>query len=287
MNSAHVSLRKVARVLGAHWITLGIFCLLFTAGSVIYALTREPLYESDSLLAPVKEDAGQLGALSGVLGQFAGIAGGLGVSGGSANEDEAVAVLQSREFSLRFMREHALLPLMFPKIWDAGLQKWRPRNDGTERPAGPSPDDAVQSFESMRTVTVDRRTEFVRLAIRAPTAALARDWSTSMINELNDALRSRALEESQRAVTLLSKSVETEQVQSMRTAAASLLESQLRRQVLAQSRRDYALRILDPPSLPDQRFYPKRTRMVIIGFGLGLLLGICFVLGRRAWRESA
>lgn len=285
MKSQHVSLRNVARILWARWFILGVFAAIFALASVIYALTRTPIYESNALLAPVKDDSSQLGALGGVLGQFAGIAGNLGLSTGGANEDEAVAVLQSREFSLRFMRDHGVTPILFPNLWDSANQKWRPRSGHSGDDDGPSKDDAVKAFDEYRIITVDRRTEFARLSVRAPTPALAREWATAMINELNESLRKRSLEDSQKAVAILSKSVETEPIQSIRTAASALLEQQLRRQVLAQSRSNYAMRILDPPSLPDQRYYPRRTRMVLIGTAFGLLLGAFFVLGLSAWRK--
>jgi hypothetical protein len=281
---SRVSLRAVVHVLLGRWIVITAFAVFFGAASVLYALTRTPLYESNALLAPVKEDAGQIGALSSVLGQFAGVAGGLGISVGGASEDEAVAVLESREFSLRFMREHGVLPIMYPQLWDTARQMWKPAEPG--RTSGPSLDNAVKAFDDFRVAVVDRRTEFVRLSVRAPTPLLAEDWAAAMIHELNEVLRQRSLEESQKAVDILSKAVETAQIQSIRVAAASLLESQLRRQVLAQSRRDYAMRILDPPSVPDQRYYPKRTRMVIVGTGTGFLLGSLFVLSLRAWRRT-
>ncbi len=280
MIPARVSFGAVMRVLWAHWMVVAGFAVVFAAASVAYALTRTPLFESSALLAPVKEDAGQISALSGVLGQFAG---GLGISLGGASEDEAIAVLESREFSLRFMREHGVLPIMYPNLWDPVHQAWKPAKPG--QPNGPSIDGAVKAFDDVRVAVVDRRTEFVRLSVRAPSAALAQDWAAAMIHELNEVLRQRSLEESQKAVAILSKTVETEQIQSIRVAAAALLESQLRREVAAQSRRDYAMKILDPPSLPDQRYYPKRTRMVLVGTGLGIVLGALFVLSLRAWRN--
>jgi uncharacterized protein involved in exopolysaccharide biosynthesis len=280
---ARVSFGGIMRLLLAHWMIIGVFAVVFAAASVAYALTRRPLFESTALLSPVKEDAGGMGALSGVIGQFAGIAGGLNLSLGGANEDEAIAVLESREFSLRFMHEHGVLPILYPNLWDEDHHAWKAAKPG--KPPGPSLDNAVKAFDDLRVAVVDRRTEFVRLSIRAPTAAQAQEWAASMIHELNETLRQQTFEESQKAVALLSKSVETEQIQSIRVAAAALLESQLRREVATQSRRDYAMRVLDPPSLPDQRYYPKRTRMVIIGTGLGIVFGCLFVLSLRAWRN--
>lgn len=287
MSSPQVSLRGVLRVLWAHWVTLAIFAGTFGALSVIYALTRTPLYESISLLAPANAANGQISSLGGMLGQLSGLAGGLGFAGGGASENEVVAVLQSREFALRFIQENDMLPIMFPSLWDKKHQRWRSTSEKGGVRKGPLSDDVVRAFDRVRTVIVDRSTRFIRLVVHAPSPTLAHTWASAMIAEINEVMRKRSLKESQRAVKLLSKSVETEQVESIRVAAAALLEAQLRREVLAQSRTDYALRVLDPPSLPDQRFYPKRTRMVIIGTGLGFLFGCIFVLAIRAWRNGA
>jgi len=213
-------------------------------------------------------------------------------------------VLQSRDFTLRFMRDHGIDRYLFPKLWDERTKSWRTRSpsgilpllgklgipvelDRGTPPPGPSADDAVLSFDRLRSAAVDRRTEFVKLSVKGPSPEVAQEWARAMISELNEQLRSRALVDIRRAVELLTKRVETDQLQSVHLAASSLLEAQLRREVGTESRAEFALKVLDPPSLPVQRFYPKRSRMVMMGAASGLVLGALYVLGESWWRRRA
>src|SRR5262249_23773760 len=161
----------------------------------LYAVTRKPVYESVALLAPVKDENLQLGGgMSGLIGQVAGLAG-LNLGGTSVNE--SVAVLQSRDFSLRFMRAHGVDRYLFPRLWDERTQSWMPRSSSRLLPflaslgipveldrvtpaPGPSPDDAVRAFDQLRTAVIDRRTEFVKLSVKGPTPELAQQWARTM-----------------------------------------------------------------------------------------------------------
>lgn len=297
MRTSSVNLAGLTRLLWSRRLLLAVFVIVATIISAGYALTRVPQFESSALLAQSKDETSQLGgSISGLLGQVAGIAGGL-LQGQGTTIEESVAVLNSRDFSLRFMREHGVLQYLFPTLWDAKTQSWKPNVPGTvsrllpdtagaPRPPGPSPDDAVQRFDRIRMVTVDRRTDFVHLSVRGPSPQVAQAWATAMIREVNELLRARSLEDTRRAVELLSKRVETEQVQTVRTIVSALLEMHMRREVMAESRREFALRMLDPPSLPDQRFYPRRTRMVLLGMVFGFVLGAMFVIGQQWWRRA-
>jgi LPS O-antigen subunit length determinant protein (WzzB/FepE family) len=141
-------------------------------------------------------------------------------------------------------------------------------------------EEALKRFDRLVTVTVDRRTRFVRLAFKARTPKLANSLAQAMIADLNEEMRARALAEAQQIVHLLSERIATEQYASIRDTAAALLESQLKREVVAEVRKEYALKTLDAPSLPETRYYPRRTRMVIIGAFFGTILGAMWVLVR-------
>jgi hypothetical protein len=298
MTTPSVSARRLAALLWSRRWLLSAFVAVAAVASAVYALTREPRFESDAMLAQAREENGQLGgAIGGLLGEVAGMAGAL-LQGSSTSIDESMAVLTSRDFALRFMHEHDVLPYLFPQLWNPATRSWKNAGGGARsiwsrlagdavvaRPPGPSADDAVRGFNDVRVAVIDRRTNFINLKVRGPSPETARAWATAMIEELNELLRARALGDSRRAVDVLSKRAEGEQVQSVRVIVSALLEMQLRREVMAESRREYAVRTLDPPSLPDQRFYPRRTRMVVIGAALGFLLGALVALAQSAWRQ--
>ena len=67
----------------------------------------------------------------------------------------------------------------------------------------------------------------------------------------------------------------------VRLSVSQLIESQLRTKMIANIRDDYAIYPLDSPHLPEQRFSPQRTKIVLGGIILGLILSIIGVLGRH------
>ena len=287
-------------------------------GAIVAAyigLTTRPLYESVALYGPPTDDLGSTsGGAAGLLGQFSAVSGLLGLPGGKAtNIEETLAVLESRDFVIRFVRGNNLTPQLFAEKWSDSAHNWKQGQDGivtsigrrvqdalsslspsdpgiTARRAaqlGPSDDEIFKRFSRNVNLSIDRRTGFVKVSLRAPTPTLARDWATKMIEVVNGELRERAKREAGVIIELLAGSyLKDTQYDSVRKAAALLLEGQLKRKVIIDARPDFALRVLDPPSLAETRYSPKRTRMVIIGFILGALLGSCWAFIRHVRRRS-
>jgi len=63
-------------------------------------------------------------------------------------------------------------------------------------------------------------------------------------------------------------------------AVSQLIETQLKKQMMAKVKRNYILQPIDTPFIPELRNSPKRTQMVIIGTLLGFIFSIMFVVSR-------
>jgi hypothetical protein len=287
----------------ARWALLG-FAVVSAILSAGYALSRKPLYESSALLAPVEDPSSQLGSVSGLVGRLGGLSDVLGVGGATgASAEGAVALMESREFTVDFLRRNDILPILYPDRWDAERHTWRtdtgaspslfaslsrgttgPGDGAGQIPGEPSAEKAYERFLQMREIVIDRRTGFVRLRLRAPSPAMARTWLDALIRDANARLRDKALAEVRSSLAVLTERMDSLRYASVRSTVTSLLELYMRREVLLLARTDYALSAIDPPNLPEQRVYPRRTRMVAIGSFLGLLLGCAIVLLVNAWR---
>ena len=110
-----VGMRDLLELLWRFKRTIAIVSALFGALAAIYALLATSWYRADVLLAPADPKSTQ--GLSSQLGNLGGIASlaGLNLSGANSATNEALAVLQSRDFARAFLEEEGILPAIYAK----------------------------------------------------------------------------------------------------------------------------------------------------------------------------
>jgi uncharacterized protein involved in exopolysaccharide biosynthesis len=259
----------------AGWLIIGASVLVCTALAIGVAFLLPVQYRAETLLKPADSKpqlGGQLGALGGGLASLAGLS--LGQDDRSA---EARAFLESKAFTMEFVRTHDLLPVIFHDEWDAQAKRWRtsdPKRVPTEL-------DAYRRFrDDIRTVSQDAQTRMVQLAIEWTDADLAASWANDMVTMLNEKMRMDAIERSRRNLDFLRKEYENTTVAPLREAIARLMESELQTSMLASVQQDYGFRVIDPAVVPNRRISPNRRLIAITGLVVGLALGVLLAIVR-------
>jgi uncharacterized protein involved in exopolysaccharide biosynthesis len=113
----------------------------------------------------------------------------------------------------------------------------------------------------------------------------AAKWANDFVALANDLVRSRVLEDATRNVAYLNKQIaQTKEVEIQRSLS-DLIESETKTLMLANGRKDYAFRIIDPAVPPGLRHSPQRTLLVVSGTALGFFLGTALALGINAYRR--
>jgi uncharacterized protein involved in exopolysaccharide biosynthesis len=255
------------------WILLGsALCCALVAVGIAYALPVK--YRAETLLKPAHTNSNMLGQL--------GLAGGLASLAGLAlptddRSAEARAVLESKEFSMDFVRTENLLPILFAKDWDAAAGRWRTTNPKKI----PTELDAYRLLrDKVRTVSEDPQSRMVLLAIEWTDPELAATWANKMVEMLNEKMRSDAMERSRRNLDFLRDEYEKTTVAPLREAIASVMENELQTSMLSSVERDYAFRVVDPAIVPNRRISPNRVLIAAVGLVLGLALGTLAAIAR-------
>ena len=256
---------------------LGVVALA-TALALVLAFLMTPVYRSQILLAPTgaEDDQGQIMTL---IGQYAPGSQLGSLASGSNSKDQAIAVLESRKFTEEFVNSENLLPVLFAKDWDEEAEEWKVDNPKDI----PTMSDAVRMFnESIRNVQEDTRRNLVALQIDWTNPELAAHWANLMVDRLNDHLRQQDVAEARRSIEFLNQELSRSSVIEARQGISRLIESQTEVAMLANVRDEYAFKILDPavPAEHDEFIRPKRLMIVIVGFMLGLLLGVAAAMMR-------
>jgi uncharacterized protein involved in exopolysaccharide biosynthesis len=268
------------------WIFVTVLLLTVAAVSCL-AYLATPTYRVTVKMLPRQGDspASGLGSLVGQLGGLASLAG-IGI-GASVDEQEAIAWLKSRALFETFSKREGLMPLLFPKAWDAARQQWRPNLKRQ-----PTPDDAWAYFDRrMRVVDQDLKTRLITLEITWRNREQAAAWANELVRLANEELRQRALREAETSLSSLQEQLAQIDTVELRNSIYQLMQAQVSRKVLAKSRPDYALAVLDPAVAPDADHFasPKRTLMILVSIPVGMFLGACVVLAvqwvSRLWRD--
>jgi uncharacterized protein involved in exopolysaccharide biosynthesis len=240
-------------------------------------------YEATVLLSPVASNAGA-GRLAGQASQIGGLASIIGINiGGDTARAESVATLQSEALTERFIKENDLLPLLYADQWSTSEKKWKVSSPDRI----PTLWKANRKFESMRTVTEDKKSGLVKLTIIWTEPVTAARWANQLVKLANDTLRDRAIQESDQHITYLNREAANTDLAPIRTAIYSVLESEIKNVMLAKGPGDYALKVIDPAVTPELKAGPKRALWVLGGGAGGLVLAVLVLIIRAAWREEA
>lgn len=245
--------------------------------AIAYALLATSWYRVEMVLAPESQNgkAGLSGALAGLgaLGELAG----LGMD--DKGSIEAMAVLQSDDFTRAFIQEQGLLPILFAKQWDAAANQWK----GDDPDSWPDLADAVDLFDQrLRKVQEDRKTGLVKLTLEWTDRELAAKWANLLVERLNDRMRQRALNEAETNVRYLRETLQGESTLTLQQSIGRLIESELQKLMLARGKREFAFQIIDSAEPPKWRQRPKRTQIVVVATAFGGMLGVLIVLFRTS-----
>jgi hypothetical protein len=249
--------------------------ILCLAASSIVAFEMSPKYKSSVIVIPVANTDRDLGAEIGGLG-IGGIGGlaslaGINLHQSDARTEEALAILESRDFADRFIQTNNLLPVLFAAQWDPELHRWKASSSNA-----PTLDDAWKLFNKrIRSVYQDTKTGLITVSIEWRDPADAANWANSLIAQLNSEMRARAIASSDQALRYLIAQLNQTRIMELRNSIEQLIEMEQQKQMLATVSREYVFRTVDsamPSSLKD----PVITRRLVIEVGLllGLMIGI-------------
>ncbi len=263
--------------------------------SVIIALLMTNIYRSEALLMPTSSDGvSSLAAKFGGLASLAGVSLG-GGSGGADKTALGLEVIKSRQFLQTFIEKRDILvPLMAAEGWNASsdtlkinddqydveAQKWVRDVDPPKTPE-PTLQEAHEAFLTMLSVSQDKESGFVSLAVEHVSPTVAQQWVTWLIEDVNDAIRSQDVIQAERSIEYLKKQIELTSVAELQAGFFELIQEQTKTIMLANASPEYVFRTVDPAVVPEKKLKPKRALICVLGTMLGGMLGVLIVLVRH------
>jgi uncharacterized protein involved in exopolysaccharide biosynthesis len=282
-----------------NWLTLCISGFSLATVALVWSLNQPNIYTAETLLMPVEDDASKLEGMSGGLGGLASLAGVNIGDKGNTNSKLALQLLESRDFITKFIDKHDLIiPIMAakswdlstnkliidPKVYDEKSQKWT-RKAVAPRKQVPSLLESYNKFMTMLVVVQAPKTKFVTVAINYYSPHIAAKWTKDLVQTLNEEVRQMDKQEADDSIKYLQKLSDESNISDLRKVFSKLMEEQLKSKMLAEIRKDYVFKVVDPAVAPELKSAPIRSIIVIVAGFLGGIIGIVIVLFRTG-RQS-
>jgi uncharacterized protein involved in exopolysaccharide biosynthesis len=274
----------LTRVWGRRWLVLAAAAVLGGL-ALIASLVIHKKYDAAVVIAAVSEDSGGggLGGLSSLVSQIGGIASVAGLSV-SRNEHkaESLAILQSEALTERFISENNLLPVLYPKLWDPVRRQWKT----TDPEEMPTLWKANQYFKRIRHVSTDVKTDLTTVTVTWRDPRIAAAWANDLVAMSNDVIRVRTIREAERNITYLNEQLAKSTIVAVQNSISSLLESEIKKVMLAKGSQEYAFKVIDPAVPPERPSFPSPTLWTVLGVFAGVLLASLFILTQSGMSAS-
>lgn len=274
--------------------------LIFVTIGVAFSLSLPNKYKSTVTLIPAAGDSVSSG-LSGIAGQFGGLAALAGVNLGGSEIDQttiALETLVSREFLFKFIDDHKFKSKIFaaekwdPKsgrltydseIYDVEKNSWV-REASFPKQREPSLAEVYKVFlEEQLSISQDKKTGLITLSVEHPSPIVAKEIVDKLVSSINKKMQSDSIIEANKSIDYLNKEIEKNKVAAMESILYQLMEKQFQNKMLANVRDEYVLKTLDEAIIPEEKSSPKRALIVIFTMLLGGFSSIFIILLHSYW----
>ena len=290
-----IDLRELFAVLWAGKAKIIVITAVFAIASVIYALSVPNQYKATALLAPAQQDSG---GISGALGQLGGLASLAGVSIGGGDSSEAQVaqeIMKSWSFIEGFIADNDLaVEVSAVDGWDKDTNRLLINNDiydvenknWVSEDGPPSSWQLFKAFSGRVAVSEDKKSGFISVSIEYYSPQIAKQWLDLYISAINKHMQERQVAKVSNNIEYLEAQIEKTSITEMQEVFYTIIEEQIKSQMLAEASPDYAFVAVSPSMVPEEKSQPKRALICILGTLLGGMLSVLLVLVMHYARKS-
>ena len=280
-----INVKEVFFALWGSKILIILMVTIFAIGSVIYSLSIPNKFTSSSLLK--MSDNNSQPSSNSSMDMIGSIAGLNLAAAGSSKSSLVIATIESRDFLKHLLTFDKVLPsIVAIQSYDKETGKLifndsvydQKNNILTSNPEKrPTFHKTFSTYNNMIKVSTTN-TGYMYLSVTHLSPKFAYELLNLIISEVNSLSRARDLQESKDSLNFLyNQLTETNQTE-IKDSINQIIGSELRRQMLAEVKKNYLITPLDKPFIPEMKSSPNRARICILGTILGFFLSILISL---------
>ena len=167
-----------------------------------------------------------------------------------------------------------------PKIYNESNGEWVRKPRKNQQPK-PSYLEAHKTYLDQISISKDTQSNLIIISVEHISPIFAKEFLELIINEVNELLRNKDLRESSAAIAFLNTEIPKSSLITMKDAISKLVQSQLEKQMMSKVNKEYILKVIEPPFIPEAKSKPSRAMICILGTLLGGMLSMIWVLMRH------
>ena len=256
---------------------------------LVISIFKVNIYKSKAVILPVKTESPGVSSIASRFGGLAQIAGISLPPGGSSVE--IMALLKSDILKAEVIKRYKLLPILFYKQWDKENSKWKQpgpiskmlkkirsifkkNNVSSKKDNTPSIDDGIEAFDGILRINEDKKLGTISISVEYPDPEIASKLVQYMINALRMHMSEEAIRIAKKNKELLEKELIKTTDPTIQQKLYSLIAKQVETITMAKVNENFAFKVIDPPRVPNKKYKPKRSLIVIIAFTTALFFSI-------------
>jgi LPS O-antigen subunit length determinant protein (WzzB/FepE family) len=171
------------------------------------------------------------------------------------------------------------------ETYDAENNQWLIEDDsGVVGP--PSSWQLFKAFSGRVAVSEDKKSGFISVSIEYYSPQIAKQWLDLYISAINKHMQARQVAKVSNNIEYLEAQIEKTSITEMQEVFYTIIEEQIKSQMLAEASPDYAFVAVSPSMVPEEKSQPKRALICILGTLLGGMLSVLLVLVMHYARKS-
>jgi hypothetical protein len=220
-------------------------------------------------------------------------------AGGNEKTVLAIEILKSRKFLIEFIEAEDIKPQIIAAIswnhitrelnydnelFNPATKEWL-RDVSYPKLTIPSNLESAEEFSELFIVSEDKTNGMVKLSIQHYSPDLSKEWLEKIVYRINENMRLLDAQESENAITFLNNELEKSNNTEIRSMLFSLIEEQTKTLMLTKIKRDYAFSIVDPAIVPEVKFKPQRSIILIMVGAVSMIFLVGFSIIRLQLKE--
>jgi LPS O-antigen subunit length determinant protein (WzzB/FepE family) len=293
----NISLKEILELIWLEKLLFILIILAFAISSVFYALSLDNVYKSEAVLE-VQSDHKSNIPMSGALASLRGYSSMANISlpGETSKTDFALELLKSRELFNQLLKNNNYLPMIIAtdyydpvskniiynsKIYNQAEARWTRKPSGYKK-AKPSYLEAHRFFKKqLLNISKDKETNYIHISIEHESPLFANELLTALIVTANQYTRMKDSEEAETSLNYLESELGNYGVTAIENSINEMIQTTLGKKMLTNVRKDYLLKTIDPPYIPERKHRPSRSLIAIFVTLLGGLISVFSILWKH------